>query len=66
MTAEKVREDRLRRMAKRQGYVLRKTRRRDHRALDYGTFSLLDDRNRIKRGFNQVSLDQIELFLTSD
>lgn len=66
MTAEKVREDRLRRVAKRQGYILRKTRRRDRRALDYGTFSLLDDRNRIKHGFDQVSLDQIERFLTAD
>jgi len=41
-TAEKTRETRLRRMAERQGLVLRKSGRRDERALDYGTFGLYD------------------------
>ena len=40
-TDEKVRENRLRRMAERQGYALRKSRRRDPRALDYGEIMLL-------------------------
>jgi hypothetical protein len=38
---EKVRENRLRRMAARQGLALRKPRRRDTRALDYGELWLL-------------------------
>jgi hypothetical protein len=41
-TAEKVRENRLRRMASRQGLQLVKSRRRDRRALDYGTYWLVD------------------------
>ena len=35
-TTEKVRENRLRRMAERQGFALHKKRRHDPRALDYG------------------------------
>ena len=42
MTDEKVRENRLRRSAKRQGLRLEKSRRRDPRAYDYGTFLLVD------------------------
>jgi hypothetical protein len=38
---DKVRENRLRRMADRQGYALRKPRRRDPRALDYGELWLM-------------------------
>ena len=41
-TQEKVRENRLRRMATRQGLQLVKSRRRDPRALDYGTYWLVD------------------------
>jgi hypothetical protein len=41
VTSEKVRENRLRRMAERQGYALRKPRRRDPRALDYGELWLM-------------------------
>ena len=41
-TLEKVRENRLRRMASRQGLQLLKSRRRDPRALDYGTYWLVD------------------------
>ena len=36
----KVRENRLRRMAKRQGLMLRKSRRRDPRATSYGLWAL--------------------------
>jgi hypothetical protein len=39
--AEKTRETRLRRAAKRQGLVLQKSRARDLRALNYGTYSIL-------------------------
>src|SRR3712207_211748 len=37
---EKVRENRLRRMAQRQGLTLQKSRRRDPYALDYGKYWL--------------------------
>jgi hypothetical protein len=33
---EKVRENRLRRMAERRGYRISKVRRHDHKAIDYG------------------------------
>ena len=42
MTAEKVRENRLRRMAERQRLELRKSRRRDPRAKDYGRWYIVD------------------------
>jgi hypothetical protein len=38
----KVRENRLRRMAARQGYRLLKNPRRDPRAVDYGSYMLVD------------------------
>jgi predicted transcriptional regulator len=41
--SEKVRENRLRRMARRQGWVLEKSPRRDRRARDYGLYRLLVD-----------------------
>jgi hypothetical protein len=37
---QKAVENRLRRVAERQGLTLRKQRRRDHRATDYGTWYL--------------------------
>ncbi len=40
--AEKVRENRLRAMAERQGLALRKSRTRDPRALDYDRWMILD------------------------
>ncbi|MBP2370698.1 hypothetical protein [Pseudonocardia parietis] len=42
-STEKVRENRLRRAAERQGRLLVKSRRRDERALDFGLFVLVDD-----------------------
>ena len=39
---DKVRENRLRRAAQRQGLTLTKSRRRDPRATDYGTYMLVD------------------------
>jgi hypothetical protein len=41
---EKVRENRIRRAAERQGLALSKSRRRDPRALDYGVYRLRDGR----------------------
>lgn len=39
---EKVRENRLRRAAERQGYRLAKNPRRDPRAVDYGSYMIID------------------------
>jgi len=63
--AEKVRENRLRRVAERQGLQLVKSRRRDPRAYDYGTYQLVDPRNntivayKLQSGFG-MTLDDIE------
>lgn len=69
--SEKVRENRLRRMAERQGLRLEKSRLRDPRAIGYGTYQLVDpDGDTIvasgdpSRGYG-MSLDQIEHELTS-
>jgi hypothetical protein len=45
-TADKIRENRLRRIAARQGLTLRKSPRRDPRALGYGTYMLADSTTR--------------------
>jgi hypothetical protein len=69
MSADKARENRLRRMARRQGMDLQKSRRRDPRALDYGGYQLIDRGSR-SLVFGQIagtafgaSLDDIEAFL---
>ncbi|MBE3602177.1 hypothetical protein IMX07_00900 [bacterium] len=66
----KVRENRLRRIAFRQGYKLLKSRARDPRDLTYGGYHLIDVRTgRVRFGAGNVkrdfaaSLDQIEQFL---
>ncbi len=59
--AEKVRINRLRRMAARQGYELHKTRRVDPRATDYGTYQLVPEKGK-PREF--ASVDAVEAFLT--
>lgn len=67
--AEKVRENRLRRAAARQGLILEKSRRRDPQAWDYGTYQLVDARmNGLVLGISELggygmSLDQIEASL---
>ena len=56
----KVRENRIRRMADRQGYRLLKSRRRDPLATDFGTY-------RLKRGAvttRTLTLDEVEEWLT--
>ena len=62
-TAEKVRENRLRRVADRRGYQLEKCRRRDKLAVDYGLYRLTkytDMRGRYGYG---MSLDNVGSFL---
>jgi hypothetical protein len=71
VTSEKVRENRLRRMAERQGLALQKSRRRDPRAMDYGMYMLVDPRsNHVVAGTEHtgrpnMSLDEVEEWLTN-
>jgi len=59
-----VRENRLRRMADRQGIEIHKNRRRDRRAKDYGLWSLNDpDRGVVLSG---LSTDEVETYLLRD
>jgi len=63
---EKVRENRLRRMARRQGLALRKSRRRDTRAVDYGQYLLVDARLNAAVAQPLASLDQVEEILAPE
>jgi hypothetical protein len=69
--AYKVRENRLRQMAKRQQLHLAKSRARDPRAIGYGTYHLAHATNNtlavwgLQSGFG-LSLDEVEHALTSD
>lgn len=60
-TQFKTRENRLRRVAERQGLALTKTRRRDPRAIDYGHYYLHRDGIQV---LDATTLDDIERFLT--
>lgn len=67
--AEKIRENRLRRMAARQGLRLSKCRRRDPRAIDFGCYMLTDtEKNCVvagaERGRPDFTLNDVEDFLT--
>lgn len=68
--AERTREARLRRAADRQGLILQRSRRRDPRALGYGTYQLIDASTKAivlardtRRGFG-ADLDDVEKYLT--
>ena len=67
---DKVREDRLRRMAQRQGMQLQKSRRRDPRATDYGRYMLSSADNVVVAGHSpnafSMSLDEVETFLMGE
>lgn len=66
-TDAKVQENRVRRMAKRQELILKKSRRRDPRATDYGSYMLVDYNNGLVLGEGQrTTLDEVEEWLTSD
>lgn len=73
----KVRENRLRRAAERQGLRLEKSRRRDPRAYDYGTYYLVQGPPPERGGTNWkartlvspeqgLTLDEVEAYLTRD
>jgi hypothetical protein len=63
--AEKTRETRLRRMAKRQGLRLMKSRVRDPRALDYGRWYVVEPyTNAVVAGDpGYMGLDDVERYL---
>ena len=63
--AENVRENRLRRMAERQGYALRKWRTRDPRALTYGRYMLVEPNRNVLVSDERLSLDEVEDWPTS-
>lgn len=65
-TAEKVRENRFRRVLKRRGYILRKVRRKDPDAIDYGTYFITDFNNCMMAGgqpWEQLTLDEVEAWI---
>lgn len=65
MTDEKIRENRLRRMAERQGLALNKSRRRDQRALDYGRWHIVDAASGdVIVGGDGMTTDEVEAYLT--
>jgi len=69
--SEKVRENRLRAMAERQGLSLHKSRRRDPRAMDFDRWMIVDAfTNSIVAGElntpRALSLDEVEEWLTTD
>ena len=61
-----VHENRLRRVAERQGLQLRKSRRRDENAHDFGVYWLVEpvDNLMIAGGDFGLSLDEVEAFLS--
>lgn len=65
----KVRENRLRRMAERRGFILEKSRRRDKRAVDYGRYRLLVNHRDLDEHAQTTpfaqTLDEIETYLES-
>jgi hypothetical protein len=70
MESVKTRENRLRRLAVRRGLTLSKRRRKDHDAIDYNLFALLDHKGKainppLPTGhIHSWGLDQIEEYLT--
>jgi hypothetical protein len=71
MSEEKTRENRLRRMAERQGLRLARSRRRDPRAIDFGGFMLTDVvKNFVVRGGDpfafSATLDDVEAYLKGE
>ena len=69
--ADKVRENRYRRMLRRRGFQLVKSRLRDPRAIGYGRFMIVDsDANAVVAGevnsFRAMDLDQVENWLKDE
>ena len=62
-----VQENRVRRTAKRRGFILKRSARRDPQALDFGRYWLIDGRNDacVLGGQWGVELDDVEAWLNS-
>jgi hypothetical protein len=68
-TAEKVRENRFRRILKRRGYILIKVRRKDPLAIDYGTYFITDFNTRMVAGaedWKRLTLNGVEDWISAD
>jgi len=71
MSFDRIRENRLRRMAARQGLLIRKSRRRDIHARDFNCAMLVDERT-LKPVFGNkpykfsATLDDVEAYLLGD
>jgi hypothetical protein len=70
-TEAKIRENRMRRMLARQGYVLSKSRRRDPRARDYGHYTISNEDGTVvyRQSVRQAvgpALDDIERWALSE
>lgn len=65
MENDKVRENRLRRMAERQGYQLVKSKARDPRAIDYGGWMVTSTATSeiVAGGHGYLTVDEVEKFL---
>lgn len=61
-TATKVKENRARRAAQRQGLILQRTRRRDPRAIDYGRYTIYSGGETVFAG----TLDEVEEWLLNE
>ena len=68
---DKVRENRLRRIAERRGLKLSRSRRRDPDALDYGLYALIDASTGgtvhpllVNDFVHAVTLDEVERYLS--
>lgn len=70
MTTNKIRENRLRRMANRQRLQIHKSPRRDTYAVDYGLYMISDFDNCAVAGSSpfdySLTLDEVELYLTTE
>lgn len=64
--AEKVRENRLRRAAERQGLILRKSRRRDPLSLTFGRWWVRDANNVLRSPEGGLTLNELEEYLRKD
>jgi len=64
--SEKVRENRLRRAAGRQGLRLVKSRRRDPRAYDYGRYWISGEHRALLTSEYGMTLDEVDEYLSRD
>jgi len=62
--ADKIRENRLRRAAARQGLKLIKSKRRDPRALDYCVWTIINTQTSAVIAGDRMTIDEVERFLT--